>query len=53
MALIIIENEPKKTVRPSTIDSTMFVGFDGVLYYGYYLTHSRTHKIEAIKQKIK
>lgn len=53
MATIIIENQPKKTVRPNTTDSTMFVSCDGKLYFGYYLRDTRSKHIVSIKLKIK
>lgn len=49
MATIIIENKPKKSKRPNTTDSTMFVSFDGTLYSGYYLTAHQRTALEVLK----
>jgi hypothetical protein len=37
MVKVIIENAPKKHIRPCTKDSNLFIGIDGKLYKGYYL----------------
>lgn len=41
MAKVIIENEKKKTVRPDTTQSTMYISFRGELCEGHYLKANR------------